>query len=95
MEIRQSAIRRVFMWAVAALLGEGLPTGEGYSDAHSRRQLARFKKLFTTFPLTGEGSVPTFYAFSGVETAGEHEAQDKLFSRARFDWLETCSAVNF
>jgi hypothetical protein len=24
-----------------------------------------------TFPLTRGGSVPTFYAFSGVETAGE------------------------
>jgi hypothetical protein len=25
-----------------------------------------------SFPLTGGGSVPTYYAFSGVETAGEH-----------------------
>ena len=34
---------------------------------------------YSHFPLTCEGSIPTFYAFSGVETAGEQEAQESCF----------------
>jgi hypothetical protein len=36
-------------------------------------------KSYSHFPLTCEGSIPTFYAFSGVETAGEQEAQESCF----------------
>jgi hypothetical protein len=35
-----------------------------------------FRRVHEDFPLTCEGSIRTFYAFSGVETAGEQEAQE-------------------
>ena len=37
---------------------------------YSTLRFAR-SEVIHTFPLTRGGSVPTFYAFSGVETAGE------------------------
>jgi hypothetical protein len=36
-------------------------------------------RVIHSFPLTRAGSIPTFYAFSGVETAGEQEAQESCF----------------
>ncbi len=95
MEIEQPPILRHSITPislVAASLREARakPQGDGYSKGKRAQAVAGLQKLFTTFPLTGEGSLPTFYAFSGVETAGSRKRQ---FSRARFDWLETCSAV--
>ena len=34
---------------------------------------------YSHFPLTSEGPIRTFYALSGVETAGEQGAQERCF----------------
>ena len=60
-----------------------------------RWHFRRAHESYSHFPLTWEGSIPTFYAFSGVETGWGAGSARKLFSRARFDWLETCSVVKF
>jgi hypothetical protein len=44
-----------------------------------RWHFRRAHESYSHFPLTWEGSIPTFYAFSGVETTGEQEAQESCF----------------
>ncbi len=42
-----------------------------YSSTPLLQSLTGRPEVIHSFPLTRGGSVPTFYAFSGVETAGE------------------------
>jgi hypothetical protein len=50
---------------------------------------------YSQFPLTGEGSIRTFYAFSGVETAGEQEAQESCFPVRALTGSKLAAQSNF
>ena len=53
------------------------------------------RETYSHFPLTGEGSIPTFYAFSGVETAGEQEAQESCFPVRALTGSKLAAQSNF
>jgi hypothetical protein len=50
---------------------------------------------YSHFPLTCEGSIRTFYAFSGVETAGEQEAQESCFPVRALTGSKLAAQSNF
>jgi hypothetical protein len=52
-------------------------------------------RTYSHFPLTCEASLPTFYAFSGVETAGEQEAQESCFPVRALTGSKLAAQSNF
>jgi len=104
MGIEQSAIRqspcsrfaarnaRIAHRATATAMG-AWPI-EAMAKANGCKQLPR-SRSYSHFPLTCEGSIRTFYAFSGVETAGEQEAQESCFPVRALTGSKLAAQSNF
>jgi hypothetical protein len=61
----------------------------------SRWYFRRAPESYSHFPLTSEGSIRTFYAFSGVETAGEQGAQESCFPVRALTGSKLAAQSNF